>query len=384
MKNNIIIRNNWIHIHASVGGKRVRFSTKLKANKENLDFVRENYPAILKDFLAGVLNFKEKKSQEELKKEPTLKDYSQKLIKQCQSLKISTLNNYKCYHKALADFFKEAKISAINKGDIQDFTSHLEQKGITKLRAKFVLSYLKRVFELAVFDEIITKNPVFIPKFSNLKELKEPMPFNLEEIRQILEEAKKPCYPKFFSNLLTLAFFSGLRCGEMFALQWDSVDFENNKIAIKQTINNKNQITSPKTKHSKRTIDMLPPVKKALLNQLKLTNKENSFVFLNHKSPFIHSGRINPYWKALLENLGFAYRVFYNTRHSFASIMINYGEDMIWVSKMLGHNNLSTTLQIYTKYLEDKDKRRALFLDKFFPANNQEEALNVSKIQDII
>ncbi len=59
-----------------------------------------------------------------------------------------------------------------------------------------------------------------------------------------------------------------------------------------------------------------------------------------------------------------AYRVLYNTRHTFATLMLTNGEDILWVSQMLGHANISTTMKYYIKYVEDKGKKRATFLDE--------------------
>ena len=61
---------------------------------------------------------------------------------------------------------------------------------------------------------------------------------------------------------------------------------------------------------------------------------------------------------------GYAYRKFYQTRHTFASIMLNQGEDIIWVSKiMLGHSEVATTYKFYAKYIQSTDKKQATFLD---------------------
>jgi integrase len=51
-------------------------------------------------------------------------------------------------------------------------------------------------------------------------------------------------------------------------------------------------------------------------------------------------------------------------RHSFASLMISSGEDILWVSNMLGHKDSSMTLEVYAKYVKQTDKKRAEFLSK--------------------
>ncbi len=60
---------------------------------------------------------------------------------------------------------------------------------------------------------------------------------------------------------------------------------------------------------------------------------------------------------------GFSYRKLYQTRHTFASIMLQKGEDLAWVSKkMLGHSEIATTLKFYADYIPEKDMQHAIFL----------------------
>ncbi len=69
------------------------------------------------------------------------------------------------------------------------------------------------------------------------------------------------------------------------------------------------------------------------------------------------------HWKNLLRRSGFDYRSLYQTRHSFASMMLQAGEDIAWVSqKMLGHSEIATTLKYYAKYVKQKNEKHASFL----------------------
>ena len=100
---------------------------------------------------------------------------------------------------------------------------------------------------------------------------------------------------------------------------------------------------------------MLEPVK-AALSQLVAQN-EGGFLFQSSRAI------LRKEFQALQNRLNITpLRVLYYTRHSFASIMLSRGEEPMWVSVMLGHENLSTTLKNYTKYLPNQKRERAGFL----------------------
>ena len=65
--------------------------------------------------------------------------------------------------------------------------------------------------------------------------------------------------------------------------------------------------------------------------------------------------------------MGIKERRIYNVRHTFASIMITQGQNILWVSKMLGHKDVSITLKIYTKYIKESDDDRIKYLSNIVP-----------------
>lgn len=65
--------------------------------------------------------------------------------------------------------------------------------------------------------------------------------------------------------------------------------------------------------------------------------------------------------------MGIKERRIYNLRHTFASIMITQGQNILLVSKMLGHKDVSITLKIYTKYIKESDDDRIKYLSNIVP-----------------
>ena len=136
-----------------------------------------------------------------------------------------------------------------------------------------VRSIFRGILQEAYFDEIIDNNP-----FDRVKRAKvdktEIFPFSWEELQSILKNCDG-----WFKNYLIIAFFTGLRSGEMIGLQWKDIDFTDGIISVRRNIR-KNIIETPKTSNSFRDIDMLSVVKNALIEQKKFT-KDSDYIFVN-------------------------------------------------------------------------------------------------------
>ena len=79
--------------------------------------------------------------------------------------------------------------------------------------------------------------------------------------------------------------------------------------------------------------------------------KDSPYIFVNtSRKHFYSHDIINLYFKKLLKLNGIEIRTLYNLRHTFASQLISNGADMVWVSKMLGHKDMSIRLKVYKIY----------------------------------
>jgi len=229
--------------------------------------------------------------------------------------------------------------------------------------------------ELINGEKLITENPfrdVDVPKDEDIfnewddkieQDEYKINPFTLEEIDLLLEKASGQ-----LRNFMGIMSRTGMRPGELLALRWSDVIFDEEFIKVRRTrIQGKNG--PPKKKASVRDVEMLAGVKKFFLKQYELTGDNlKGAVFLNSsRKPFYSHDIIAKQFKQLLEEGDTRY--LYQLRHSFATMMITQGEDILWVSGMLGHKGSDITLKTYArvyKLIRDKNKRqkRALFLEK--------------------
>lgn len=244
---------------------------------------------------------------------------------------------------------------------------------LTVKSLKFIRAIFSGILSDAVDNDLITINPFSKVKmpirketFSIIeKEDEEIYPFTFEEAFKIIDLLKGQT-----KHFITMQFFSGMRAGEGIGLLWSDIDFEKNQISINRAIRH-GIVSSTKTDGSKRKITMLPEVKKALKEQYKLTANKNNYVFLTKFEQHYNSAQsINRNsWKNILKELSIKYRPIKQIRHTFASQTISNGEDVLWVSQMLGHSNANITLKVYAMYIPNNDEKRASFLNKIKEKN---------------
>lgn len=170
-----------------------------------------------------------------------------------------------------------------------------------------------------------------------------------------------------FRNLgVYICLSSGMRIGEICALTWEDVDIEMGVISVKRTIQRiytvedgvrKTELVldTPKTKNSIRDI----PISRDLLRILKPIKKvvNNSFFVLTNESKPTEPRTYRSYYENFMKDLGIPKMKFHGLRHSFATRCIESKCDYKTVSVLLGHSNISTTLNLYVHpNMEQKKK----------------------------
>lgn len=157
-----------------------------------------------------------------------------------------------------------------------------------------------------------------------------------------------------------------MRIGEICALKWEDIDTENGIISVKKTIQRVYMIEgeerytelildSPKTKNSIRDIPMTRDLLK-LLKPLKRIVNNNYFVLTNEAKP-TEPRTYRNYYKQFMQEIGVPILKFHGLRHSFATRCIESKCDYKTVSVILGHSNISTTLNLYVHPNMEQKKR---------------------------
>lgn len=362
-KHTIYLRGNALYLNYTKNSKRYRTSlNKLtkSLNLENdkaLEYLESlSLEKILK-MLKGALKPNKEPSKAKKIKNITIAQAKESFFNQKIGLKAESLRFMRLRFNTilkLLNIKESAKVSKITKEGVTNY----HNKAFKDYKKNTLISLnalLKSFLEFCESERFVNQNPYFAITLKNAQEAKAIEPFNLEEIKTLIENAPSLRLKAF----LMVAFFTGLRTGEQLALLWSDVDFENKKIHIDKSLNLSGAFTSPKNKTSIRQVDLLEPVEK-ILKELKASEPANKkMIFLSIPK---RTQEFQKAFKALLKALNLKDRKLYTTRHTFASLMLSQGEEPMWVSKTLGHKDLNTTYKTYSHYIPKQNKERAKFI----------------------
>ncbi|MDD5373533.1 MAG: site-specific integrase [Sulfurimonas sp.] len=347
-------RNNKLYLHFSHNGQMVRKSMKMEDTAKNRTILQKQIiPEIQRQLVMG--EFFEKENV------PTLDKFAEiSFSMHKQNRRESTQKQYQeIYNLHIKSVFGTTRIDKIKRSELFLWQNDLLAK-LTGKTVRSIRTVLMTILEDAYKEEIIEKNYLKLVNAPKTEETREKKPFSVEEIYQIIDNA-----PQNIKAYFAVGFFTGMRTGEIIALKWENIDFENWIIKVRHSIRD-GRFTPPKTKSSIRDIEILEALKKYLLAHRKISDENSVFVFETQKGqPFSRSDKISShYWKKVLEQQNIPYRNLYQMRHTFASQMLMNNEDILWTSQMLGHKDSSMTLEKYARYIPQKNIKRAVFLER--------------------
>lgn len=253
-------------------------------------------------------------------------------------------------HQHILPKLGEKALSEITRADLLTFRAELSKQStkggeaLSPSRINHIMTPLRMLLAEA------SERYEFLTPFRNIKPLRLPkldiQPLSLDEVHRALRTVRKDWHP-----YLATRFFTGMRTGEINALEWKHIDFEHDQILVRQSIV-KGRLENTKTDGSMRDIPMVPLVRTALLEQRKLVSEDCRWVFAQRNGDPINLVNFtNRVWHPLLRHLGLAPRRPYQTRHTAATLMLASGENPEWVARTLGHANTEMLFRVYSRYV---------------------------------
>ncbi len=226
------------------------------------------------------------------------------------------------------------------------------QTAMSAKRARNILSPLRIALNAAIKRELLDQTPFAGFKLEKKQRQSEEVdPFNSEERAAILNVLDGQ-----HQNLILFAFWTGLRTSELVALDWRDIDWVHGLIMVRRTMTQ--GMTAPeqgtKTAAGFRQVKLLTPALHALTEQKRYTYLKGAEVFQRSRTGERWPGDKairESLWIPALKKAGVRYRNPYQTRHTFASMMLNAKESVLWVAAMMGHTDWSLTAKRYARWI---------------------------------
>ncbi len=347
-------RKNIIWLDFVVDGKRYRRSTRLEDSTANRKLVnKEIAPQLQASIVRGEYNLEKKKIM------PTIKEFGYKSLELHRHERKPQVNKaYKLnFENHILPYFGKHLIKQITPIDLQEWQNTMVDKTSASSLRKY-RNIFRQIFVDAMLEGHIEANPFDKIKRPVVEDVKIE-PFTKDEIEKVIKTSSIK-----LRNFFIISIFTGMRTGELTGLLWSDIDYDLKEIHISKSLN-RGKVQTPKTKSSNRSIDMLPIVEEYLKEQYKLTGHQE-YVFLNSKGePYYSSDVLNLSLKKVLDRCEIPRRTIYNTRHTFASLMLTNNESIMWVSQMLGHKTANITFERYARFIKEDRINRAKFIQNW-------------------
>lgn len=255
------------------------------------------------------------------------------------------------------------EMALVEEQDVQTFVFRKLNEGLSHKTIKDILIVLKMILRFGAKNQMTEYRQIDI-KFPTERDKHSIDILNRSHQKQIMEYIRLHFT---FKNLgIYICLSAGMRIGEICALTWDDLDVENGIIHVRKTIQRIYVIEehrkytevildTPKTKNSIREIPMTKNLLKMIRPIKKIVNG-NFYVLTNEPKP-TESRTYRNYYKQFMQSLGLPLIKFHGLRHSFATRCIESKCDYKTVSVLLGHSNISTTLNLYVHPNLEQKKR---------------------------
>ena len=296
-----------------------------------------------------------------------------------QTLRPTTQSGYEnmIYNHIIPDIGK-IPLNKLTQNDLQQFYTRLKNggrqvrtelygKGLSDRMVRGCHAMCRKGLEKAVADGLIRVNPAIGCKLPP-KKAKEMQVLTKEEMQRFIAQAKADGYFELF--LLELC--TGMRRGEIVALQWDDLNMQTGELHICRqatTVRGSIHICAPKTKSSIRTVILPPDIVKILAEYKKRVNSRWMFPSPVKEDAPYHPSAVRKVLDRTLERAECKHIRFHDLRHTFATTALANGMDVKTLSAIIGHISSETTLNIYTHITDNMQRSAANKIEQGFGRN---------------
>lgn len=258
----------------------------------------------------------------------------------------------------ISPFIGHIKLSKLDGEQLVAWQGTLKRKGFSPNMRLRSIRVLRNALNKAVKLRLLPYNPIMAldkPKVTR----KQVTPLEPEACQGLF----KACQSHRLGDLIVLAAMTGLRKGELFALNWNAVNLDEGVLVVRKTLQELRGLTlkEPKTSAGKRVVSLDPVAIEALRSRLKKAKEEGfepedvPVVFPNERGGYLRGSNFDRWvWYPIRKAAGIADTfVFHDLRHTQASLMLAAGVDLKVIQSRLGHRDFATTANTYSHLLQN-------------------------------
>lgn len=267
-------------------------------------------------------------------------------------------NSVYSYNKYIKPYLGDYIFATVDKTVLNSWITQLYQLGLSQNTIHTTYARLKKVYNYFYNNGELLKDPfkgVKMPKKGEAKvtHLTNDQMDNVLSAVYLDYEPQDPMYVG-----ILLAFYAGLRRGEICGLRWNDIDFQKHMITVRSAVGvstgsaSGDYTKNPKNKSSNRSFPMLPQLEQALKERKILLNPNDNWFVVGEEEQFMRPQQYNRLFCEFVErnNLVDAYGnkiVPHGLRHNFATVGIRAGMDIASLALMMGHASRAMTLDTY-------------------------------------
>jgi len=270
-------------------------------------------------------------------------------------LKLSSIRYYglqiRCH---LLPKFGAWRLKDITKAEVQRFLADKRKQGFSGSSVHGMRTALGKALQAAVDWNYLENNSARGIRLGDRGPVQERVYLLPRQLSPLIASLSEPCH-----TLVTVIVLTGLRIGELLALRWKHIDFSHDVIHVRETVY-EGRFGAPKTKSSRRDVPMSQPVREALMaqrNEMAETEPERLVFASRNGTPINPKNLLRRVLQPTCRNLNLPVISWHSFRHTHATLLGEVGESLRTAQAILGHSDLTTTLNVYTHAIPESQRR---------------------------